>query len=146
MSDYTFAMCSSMPMTSLPRTDPDFLGHFWSSSVQPFAPAAMNCLIVRCTFRTFPPPVASNKVYILAKAYVEARRTAGIKPGTSNRLQHNVKIRVNRLPVSASTITGTWGMLMHIWLVFLAISGGVRRPTSGSPSKVADTCTHGRRR
>ena len=62
----TFAMCSSIPITSLPRTEPDFFGHFWSSSVQPFAPAAMNCLMVRCTFSTLPPPVAHRPVLIVA--------------------------------------------------------------------------------
>lgn len=45
------------------------------------------------------------------------------------------------LPVSASTMTGTRGMLMLIWLVLRAISGGVNSPTSGSPSRDADTCS-----
>ena len=63
-------MCSSMPITSLPRTEPDFFGHFWSSSVQPFAPAAMNCLMVRCTFSTLPPPVAHKPGVIVRGCYI----------------------------------------------------------------------------
>ena len=69
----TFAMCSSMPITSLPRTEPDFFGHFWSSSVQPFAPAAMNCLMVRCTFSTLPPPVAHRPVTFAAGCCIITR-------------------------------------------------------------------------
>ena len=42
--------------------------------------------------------------------------------------------------MSASTMTGV-GTDMHTCPALRLISGGVRSPTSGSPNRVADTCT-----
>lgn len=56
----TFAACSSIEMTSLPRMCPGRLGHSWSSKKHPLHPAAINWRIVRCTLSTFPPPITTT--------------------------------------------------------------------------------------
>lgn len=49
-------------------------------------------------------------------------------------------------PVSASAMTSSPGAAPQIWLTLRAISGGVSRPRSGSPSSVAETyAQHDRR-